>query len=41
MQERATQLRGKCSITSAPGQGTKIEVQVPLRRWSLRKNLAK
>jgi signal transduction histidine kinase/ligand-binding sensor domain-containing protein len=32
MQERAAQLRGKCSITSAPGHGTQIEVHVPLGR---------
>jgi signal transduction histidine kinase len=37
MPERAAQIRGKCVITSAPGQGTKIEVHVPLRRWSMRK----
>jgi signal transduction histidine kinase len=41
MQERAAHLAGKCTITSAPGNGTKVEVHVPLRRWSLRKNLAK
>jgi signal transduction histidine kinase len=41
MQERAAHLAGKCSITSAPGSGTKVEVNVPLRRWSLRRNLAK
>jgi signal transduction histidine kinase/ligand-binding sensor domain-containing protein len=41
MPERAAQIRGKCTITSSPGHGTQIEVHVPLRRWSLRKNLAK
>ncbi|HJZ99096.1 MAG TPA: two-component regulator propeller domain-containing protein [Candidatus Solibacter sp.] len=41
MPERAAQIRGKCTITSSPGHGTRIEVHVPLRRWSLRKNLAK
>jgi signal transduction histidine kinase/ligand-binding sensor domain-containing protein len=37
MPERAAHIRGKCVITSALGQGTKIEVHVPLRRWSMRK----
>jgi signal transduction histidine kinase/ligand-binding sensor domain-containing protein len=41
MQERAAHLAGKCTITSAPGSGTKVEVNVPLRRWSLRRNLVK
>jgi signal transduction histidine kinase/ligand-binding sensor domain-containing protein len=39
MQERAAHLAGKCTITSAPGNGTKVEVHVPLRRWSLRNKL--
>jgi signal transduction histidine kinase/ligand-binding sensor domain-containing protein len=30
MQERAAHLAGKCTITSAPGKGTKVEVHVPL-----------
>ncbi len=37
MPERAAHIGGKCAITSAPGQGTQIEVHVPLRRWSTRK----
>jgi signal transduction histidine kinase/ligand-binding sensor domain-containing protein len=41
MQERAASIRGKCTINSAPGQGTQIDVYVPLRRWSFRKNIAK
>jgi signal transduction histidine kinase/ligand-binding sensor domain-containing protein len=41
MPERAAQIRGKCIITSSPGHGTQVEVHVPLRRWSMRKNLAK
>jgi signal transduction histidine kinase len=40
MQERAAHLRGKCTITSTPGHGTSVQVHVPLRRWSLRKNFA-
>jgi signal transduction histidine kinase/ligand-binding sensor domain-containing protein len=36
MQERATQIRGTCTITSAPGRGTKVEVRLPLASWSLR-----
>src|SRR4029077_12612607 len=30
MQERAAQIRGKCTITSAVGRGTQVEVRVPL-----------
>jgi signal transduction histidine kinase/ligand-binding sensor domain-containing protein len=41
MQERAGHIRGKCTITSAPGRGTQVEVHVPLRVWSLRNNLVK
>jgi signal transduction histidine kinase/ligand-binding sensor domain-containing protein len=41
MQERAAQIRGTCKITSAVGQGTQIEVRVPLSTWSLRNTLAK
>jgi signal transduction histidine kinase len=41
MQERAAQIRGTCKITTAVGQGTRIEVRVPLSSWSLRKPLAK
>jgi hypothetical protein len=36
MQERATQIRGKCTITSAPGHGTQVEVRLPLASRSLR-----
>jgi signal transduction histidine kinase/ligand-binding sensor domain-containing protein len=41
MQERAAQIRGTCKITTAVGQGTQIEVRVPLSTWSLRNTLAK
>ena len=41
MQERAAQIRGTCKITTAVGQGTQIEVRVPLSTWSLRNSLAK
>jgi signal transduction histidine kinase len=41
MQERAAQIRGTCKITTAAGQGTRIEIRVPLSSWSLRKPLAK
>jgi signal transduction histidine kinase len=41
IQERATQIRGKCTITSAPGRGTRVEAQLPLASWSLRNNRAK
>jgi NarL family two-component system sensor histidine kinase LiaS len=41
MQERAAQIRGTCKITTAVGQGTKIEVRVPLSSRSLRNILAK
>jgi len=41
MQERAAQIRGTCKITTAVGQGTRIEIRVPLSSWSLRKTLAK
>jgi signal transduction histidine kinase/ligand-binding sensor domain-containing protein len=41
MQERAAQIRGKCTITTAVGQGTRIEISVPLSSWSLRSTLAK
>jgi signal transduction histidine kinase/ligand-binding sensor domain-containing protein len=36
MQERAEQVRGTCKVTTAVGQGTRIEVRVPLSGWSLR-----
>jgi signal transduction histidine kinase len=36
MQERATQIRGKCTITSAPGRGTQVEVRLPFASWSSR-----
>jgi signal transduction histidine kinase len=41
MQERAAQIRGKFTITTAVGQGTRIDVGVPLSSWSLRSTLAK
>jgi len=41
MHERAAQIRGKCTITSAVGQGTRIEISAPLSSWSLRNTLAK
>jgi len=41
MQERAAQIRGTCKITTAAGQGTQIEIRVPLSSWSLRNKLAK
>ncbi len=42
MQERAAQVRGTCKITTAVGQGTRIEVGVPLSSpWSFRNKLAK
>ena len=30
MRERAAQIRGTCKITTAAGQGTQIEIRVPL-----------
>jgi signal transduction histidine kinase len=41
MQERAAQIRGKYTITTAVGQGTEIEVQVPLSSRFSRNILAK
>jgi signal transduction histidine kinase/ligand-binding sensor domain-containing protein len=41
MQERAAQIGGKYKITTAVGQGTQIEIEVPLSSWSLRNTLAK
>jgi signal transduction histidine kinase/ligand-binding sensor domain-containing protein len=41
MQERAEQIRGTCKITTAIGQGTRIEIRVPLSPGSLRNTLAK
>src|SRR4029077_17777061 len=41
MQERAAQIRGTCKIITAIGQGTQVEVRVPLSSWSLRNTLAK
>jgi signal transduction histidine kinase/ligand-binding sensor domain-containing protein len=41
MRERAAQIRGRCKITTAAGQGTQIEIRVPLSSWSLRNTLAK
>ncbi|MGD0296587.1 MAG: two-component regulator propeller domain-containing protein [Bryobacteraceae bacterium] len=41
IEERAAQIRGTCKITTAAGQGTKIEVHVPLSSWSLRNAFAK
>jgi signal transduction histidine kinase/ligand-binding sensor domain-containing protein len=40
MQERAALIRGTCKITTAVGQGTKVEVRVPLSAWSLRNTFA-
>jgi len=39
MQERAAQIRGTCKITTAAGQGTQIEIRVPLSTWSLKNAL--
>jgi signal transduction histidine kinase/ligand-binding sensor domain-containing protein len=39
MQERAEQIRGTCKVTTAVGQGTQIEVRVPLSGWTLRNAL--
>src|SRR5262249_2063181 len=37
IQERAAQIGGRCNITTAPAQGTRIEIRVPLTpTWSLR-----
>jgi hypothetical protein len=41
MQERAAQIRGKYTITTAVGQGTQVEIEVPLSSWFLRNTLAK
>jgi signal transduction histidine kinase/ligand-binding sensor domain-containing protein len=41
MQERATQIRGTCKITTAAGQGTRIEIRVPISSWFLRNTVAK
>ena len=42
MQERAAQIGAKCSITSAAGQGTRIEIRVALTpAWPMRKTRAK
>jgi signal transduction histidine kinase len=41
MQERAAQIRGKYKITTAAGQGTEIEIQVPVSSRSLRNTLTK
>ncbi len=41
MQERAARIGGKCTISSAPGKGTRVEVRVPLRSWPLGKRLGK
>jgi signal transduction histidine kinase/ligand-binding sensor domain-containing protein len=39
MQERAAQIRGTCKIATATGQGTQIEIRVPLSTWSLKNAL--
>jgi signal transduction histidine kinase len=39
MRERAAQIRGTCKITTAVGQGTQIEIRVPLSTWSLKNAL--
>jgi signal transduction histidine kinase/ligand-binding sensor domain-containing protein len=41
MQERAAQVRGTCSITTAAGQGTQIEIRVPLSSSVPRNAIAK
>ena len=41
MQERAAQMKGKCTITSAPGSGTQVEVSIPLSSPSGRNTRAK
>jgi signal transduction histidine kinase len=41
MQERAAKIRGTCKIKTAVGQGTQIEVRVPLSSKSLRDTFAK
>jgi len=41
MQERAAQICGTCQITTAVGQGTRIEVRVPISSWFLRNTVAK
>ena len=42
MQERADQIGGTCKINTAVGQGTRIEIRVPLApAWSLRNTGAK
>jgi signal transduction histidine kinase/ligand-binding sensor domain-containing protein len=42
MQERATLVGGTCNITTAAGQGTRIEIRVPLTpAWSMRNTRAK
>jgi len=42
MQERAAEIGGTCKITTAMGQGTRIEIRVPLApAWSLRNTGAK
>ncbi|MBV9745900.1 MAG: ATP-binding protein, partial [Acidobacteriia bacterium] len=41
MGERAALVRGTCKTTTAPGQGTRVEVSVPLSSWFSRNTLAK
>jgi signal transduction histidine kinase len=41
MEERAAQIRGACTITTAPGKGTQIQICVPLSSRSLRNIFAK
>ena len=41
MQERAAQVRGTCNITTAAGQGTQIEIRVPLSSSVPRNAIAK
>jgi two-component system sensor histidine kinase DegS len=41
MQERAALIGGKYEIKTAAGQGTQIEIRVPLSSWYLRNTLAK
>jgi ligand-binding sensor domain-containing protein/signal transduction histidine kinase len=41
MHERAAQVRGTCSISTAAGQGTQVRIHIPLPPLSVRTTLAK
>jgi signal transduction histidine kinase len=41
MRERAAQVHGTCKITTAVGEGTKVEIRVPLSSWFWRNILDK